>query len=166
MLLHGGDDPRVVLTRRSPHLRSHTHEVAFPGGRREPADPDLWHTALREATEEVDLDPAIVEPVGRLDTFVTVGSGSVVVPYVALARRVPDLRPDPSEVEAIRHVPLAVLLEDEVWREEVWPIDGRDRTVTFFELEGDTVWGATAAVLRQLLALATGVDPWRGERRA
>lgn len=158
-LLHGDDDPAVVLTRRSPHLRSHTHEVAFPGGRREPGDPDLWHTALREASEEVALDPGLVERVGRLDAFETVGSRSMIVPFVAVARRRPRLTANPAEVEAIRHVPLRVLLDDTVWREEIWPLRGTDRAITFFELDGDTVWGATAAMLRQLLSLVTGVDP-------
>jgi hypothetical protein len=72
-------------------------------------------------------------------------------------------RPDalvasPHEVEAILHVPVSELLLDEVFREELWPIGELYRPITFFELEGDTVWGATAAMLRQLLAIATGTD--------
>lgn len=151
-------DVHVVLTRRSADMRHHAHEVAFPGGRREEADRDLWHTAVREAEEEVALDVSGIERVGALDSFVTVGSRSLVTPYVAVADGPPALLPDPTEVEAIRHVALSELLLDEVWREEVWPMRhfGADRAITFFELVDDTVWGATGAMLRQLLAIATG----------
>jgi len=154
---HDGE-PYVVLTRRSPRMRSHTHEVSFPGGRRDPDDADLLATALREAQEEIALDPALVRSVGRLDSFVTVGSNSWVTPIVgALEHRPETLQPNPDEVEAILHVRLSELLEDIVWREELWQRDGRSFPVTFFELHGDTVWGATANMLRQLLMIAT--DP-------
>jgi 8-oxo-dGTP pyrophosphatase MutT (NUDIX family) len=152
-----GDGPHVLLTRRSPHLRSHRWEVSFPGGGHDPEDRSLWHTALREAEEEVGLDPTLPEPVGELDRFVTVGSRSLVHPFVAVLPGRPEgLRAAPEEVEAILHVPLEELLLDEVFREERWPIAGAHRPITFFELVGDTIWGATAAMLRQLLGLATG----------
>lgn len=150
---------RVVLTRRARHLRSHTWEVSFPGGGHEHGDPSLWHTALREAHEEVGLDPASARLIGELDRFVTVGSRTLVHPYVAEIDPPGELVPDPAEVEAVLHVALAELLLDEVFREELWPIGDELRPITFFELHGDTVWGATAAMLRQLLALATGTDP-------
>lgn len=151
-------EPSVLLTRRSPAMRAHTHEVAFPGGRHDDTDADHIATALREAKEEVDLDPGAVEIVGQLDHFVTGGSQSLVYPYVGLLDRPPTgLTPNPVEVEAILHVPLRELLLDEVWREELWTRDGMRAPVTFFELVGDTVWGATGNMLRQLLTIAT--DP-------
>ncbi len=157
------DGPYVILTRRAAHMRSHTHEVAFPGGRSEPGDRHPLDTAIREAEEEIGLDPDLVHPVGLLDRFVTVGSQTLVHPVVAILRRAPELTPEPEEVEHILRVPLAELLLDDVYREERWPMPGPggatvDRAVTFFELVGDTVWGATAAMLRQLLAVATGTD--------
>lgn len=151
--------PWVLLTRRSTHLRTHRGEVAFPGGAVDPDDPDLWATAVREAAEEIGLDPALPEPAGRLDSFVTVGSRSRVHPLVArLPGRPEGLLPNPFEVEHILHVALGELLADEVFREELWPIAEALRPVSFFELHGDTVWGATGAMLRQLLVIATGVD--------
>lgn len=158
-----GDDPYVILTRRAAHLRSHTHEVAFPGGRADPSDRHPLDTAIREAEEEIGLDPELVTPVGLLDRFVTVGSRSLIHPVVAVLRRDPELIPSPDEVEHILRVPLTELLLDDVYREERWPIPQRggtsvERPITFFELMGDTVWGATAAMLRQLLAVATGTD--------
>ena len=154
---HQGE-PWVVLTRRAWHLRHHAGEVSFPGGRREPEDADLWATALREAAEEVGLDPGSVSRVGRLDSFVTVGSRSLVCPFVATVDRRPELVADPVEVEQVLCVPLSELTDPEAWREEIWPLGeafGGDRAMTFFELPGDTVWGATAAVLRRLLSVAT-----------
>jgi 8-oxo-dGTP pyrophosphatase MutT (NUDIX family) len=152
------DEPIVLLTRRSPTLRAHTHEVAFPGGRHDPDDADHVATALREAHEEINLPPDQVEIVGSLDWFVTGGSGSLVHPYVGLLPGAPvGLRPNPGEVEAILPVPLRELLLDETWREEIWERDGLRWPVSFFELYGDTIWGATANMLRQLLTIAT--DP-------
>jgi 8-oxo-dGTP pyrophosphatase MutT (NUDIX family) len=151
------DEPVVVLTRRSPHLRSHTWEVSFPGGR-EDDDESPWATALREAQEEVALDPALVRPIGELDAFVTVGSRSLVHPVVGALTGRPELKASPDEVDEILHVPLAELLLPEVFREERWRIGEQTRPITFFELYGNTVWGATAAMLRQLLALAVGLD--------
>lgn len=148
----------VILTRRAAHLRTHSREVAFPGGGQEPGDADLWETAVRETREEIGLDPAEVARVGELDPFFTVGSDSLVHSYVAElpAGRPAALRPDPSEVEKILHVPLGQLLVPDVYRQELWPRDGSMRPINFFEIPGDTIWGATAAILRQLLLIATG----------
>ncbi len=151
-----GDDVTVVLTRRAAHLRSHRGEVSFPGGRVDDTDESLWHTAVREASEEIGLDARNARRLGELDRFVTVGSRSLVHPFVALVDPPTDLVPAPDEVEHILHVPLNELLLDEVFREERWAIGGAERPITFFELDGDTVWGATAAMLRQLLAIGTG----------
>jgi 8-oxo-dGTP pyrophosphatase MutT (NUDIX family) len=146
----------VVLTRRSAHLRSHRGEVSFPGGGREPGDADLRATALREAHEEVDLEPAAVELIGELDHLQTVTSRSYIVPFVgALADR-PELRASPDEVEAIRYVTLAELLDPAIYRQERWGLPPLEHPISFFELDGDTVWGATAGMLRNLLEVVTG----------
>ena len=147
----------VILTRRASHLRTHSREVSFPGGGYEPADADLWETARREAGEEIGLDPVTPVRIGELDPFFTVGSDSLVFPYVA---ELPDgppvgLRPDPGEVEKILHVPVGELMAPDTYRQELWPRDGTLRPINFFEIPGDTIWGATAAILRQLLTLAT-----------
>lgn len=153
------DEPHVILTRRAAHLRTHSREVAFPGGGREPGDADLWETALRETREEIGMDPAAATRIGELDPFFTVGSDSLVHSYVAeLPAGCPaGLRPDPSEVEKILHVRLRELLAPGVHRQELWPRDGAMRPINFFEIPGDTIWGATAAILRQLLVIAAGI---------
>ena len=120
LLYERADDVYMVLTRRSPRLRHHAHEVAFPGGRRESGDADLWTTAVREAQEEVGIDPSTIRRIGELDSFVTVGSRTLVTPFVAVTDQKPTLKRDPIEVELIRHVSFRELLLDEVWREEFW----------------------------------------------
>jgi 8-oxo-dGTP pyrophosphatase MutT (NUDIX family) len=148
----------VVLTRRAWSLRTHRGEVSFPGGRAEPGE-DHVGTALREAWEEVALDPSDVEALGELDHLTTVTRRSYIVPVVALLPGLPDLRGNDGEVDAVLHVPVGELLTDGVFREELWGTPELGRPVYFFELVGDTVWGATAAMLRQLLCRLTGASP-------
>jgi 8-oxo-dGTP pyrophosphatase MutT (NUDIX family) len=145
----------VVLTRRSAHLRAHRGEVSFPGGGREAGDADLWATAVREAHEEVGLVPSSVERIGELDHLQTVTSRSYIVPYVGRLPGRPELEASPDEVAAILHVPLAELLDPDVYHEERWGLAPLEHPIFFFELDGDTVWGATAAMLRNLLLLVT-----------
>jgi 8-oxo-dGTP pyrophosphatase MutT (NUDIX family) len=146
----------VVLTRRTWEMRAHSGEVSFPGGRQDEGE-DLWGTALREADEEIALDPAGIELLGELDHLATITSRSFIVPFVAALPARPVTVANPTEVSAVLHVPVAELLEPSIFREERWTFPwAEDRPIFFFELVGDTVWGATGAMLRQLLGLATG----------
>jgi 8-oxo-dGTP pyrophosphatase MutT (NUDIX family) len=144
------DRARVLLTRRSAELRSHTGEVAFPGGRMDPGEAAL-DAALREAVEEVGLDPAQSEVLGELTPLTTWSSTARITPFVAALPGRPELRPNPAEVEEAFDVALSDLLTDDVYREELWPLEGQMRSVFVFELEEDTVWGATARMLHELL---------------
>ena len=148
--------PTIVLTRRAQHLRSHRGEVSFPGGRQEPGE-TLVEAALRESREEVGLPREGLEVIGEIDHLSTFSSRSAIAPFVALVDHAPELQPNPSEVERILRVPLAELLLPEVFCEERWRLPSADRPIYFFELVGDTIWGATARMLRQLLAIVTGV---------
>lgn len=154
---HEGE-AHVVLTRRAWHMRSHTGEVSFPGGKQEPGE-TLWETALREAWEETALDPDAVEPAGELNHLATVSSRSTIVPYVGFLPDRPQLVPNPDEVDAILHVPLAELLDPEAYRAERWRVPGLERPIHFFEIPGDTIWGATAAMLVDLLGRVTRFEP-------
>lgn len=151
----------MILTRRSWNLRAHRGEVSFPGGRSEPYDADLVATALRETHEEVGIEPHAVEVIAQLAPLSTVSSRSFIAPYVGVLEGRPELRPDPREVEEIRAVTLAELLSDGVYHQELWRREGREVPLHFFELPGDTVWGATATMLHQLLSLVTGTSGTR-----
>jgi len=146
----------VLLTKRPETMPTHQGEIAFPGGKREPTDPSLAAAALREAAEEVGLVPAEVEIVAELDRIGTVASAFTIAPFVGLLDHVPELRPDPIEVVAAFAVPLSDLLDPATYREETWDLFGAPRPMAFFDLPGETVWGATARILTRLLSLLTG----------
>jgi 8-oxo-dGTP pyrophosphatase MutT (NUDIX family) len=158
-------ETRVILTVRSDRLRSHQGEVAFPGGRLE-AGESRTEAALREAHEEVDLDPGLVRVVGELTTMPTVSSDTVMTPMVGFLEARPTTRANPDEVERIFDVALADLVADGVFHEEWWSVPGRtgvsglpgsEFPVWFFAVAGETVWGATARTLVELICLVLGV---------
>lgn len=145
----------MVLTRRSQALRNHRGEISFPGGRLDDGETPE-HAALREADEEVALAPEAVELVGRLPPLATVVSLSHIVPVVGRLRARPALRPAAAEVERILHVPLRELADPAIFREEWWGEHEMARSIYFFELEDETIWGATARILVDLLSVALG----------
>ena len=148
-------EARVVLTRRADHLRNHRGEVSFPGGRLEPGESPVAG-ALREATEEVGLDPASVEIIGELAPLSTMSSTAAITPFVATLPGRPELKANPDEVELVFDVALADLLADDVFEEEVWTTPDRGRrSVFFFHMADDTIWGATARILLELLELVS-----------
>jgi 8-oxo-dGTP pyrophosphatase MutT (NUDIX family) len=148
----------VVLIKRPETMSSHRGEIAFPGGKFEPGvDADLRATALREAYEEVGLVPGAVEVVARLDGIGTVASRFTITPYVGFLSGPPVLRPSPTEVVRTLEVRLSELLDPDVYREERWVTETVDFDVHFYELDDETVWGATARILTGLLShLAAG----------
>jgi 8-oxo-dGTP pyrophosphatase MutT (NUDIX family) len=144
-------DTWVVLTRRSSRLRSHTGEIACPGGRLDPGETAVA-AALREADEEVGIDPTTVEIIGELSPLATMSSRSAITPFVGVIGRRPQLRPNPAEVDRAFTVPLSELMAPGVYHEERWTFPGGgDRAIHFFDLPGETVWGATGMMLRDLL---------------
>ena len=156
-LVDGPAGAEVLVTRRSQTLTSHRGEISFPGGRVD-ANETFEAAALREAHEEVALDPSVVEVRGRLDPISTMASRSYIVPVVATLERNPSLQPAAGEVDRIMWVPLAELTRSDTFREEVWQFDGDPRSIFFFELDDETIWGATARILHQLLRVALGID--------
>jgi len=159
-LFEEAGETRVVLTRRSASLRSHRGQVSFPGGRVDPGE-DAPAAARREAFEEVGLRPGEVEVVGWLHPLFTLTASSFITPVVGVLPGRPTLVPNPAEVARAFDVALADLVADGVFHEERWtqlagqPLPGPDprRAVWFFEVDGETVWGATARLLVQLLSL-------------
>ena len=149
----------MLFTRRSTSLRAHRGEVSFPGGRldgerRRPA-------ALREANEEVALNPSDVSVVGWIHPVLTLVSGSLIMPVVATVAARPRVVASPAEVERVFDVSLRELADPCIFHEERWTIPGREIpgspdnsfAVWFFEVEGEMIWGATARMIHELLSI-------------
>lgn len=150
---HGSDgELRVILTRRSGRLRNHRGEVAFPGGRVDEGETSVA-AALREAHEEIALPPERVEILGSIEPLTTVVSASRITPYVGYVGSVPTLRANEGEVERVFDVSLAELIHPDCYREEVWDFADGTFPVWFFDVEDDTIWGATSRMLRRMLDL-------------
>jgi 8-oxo-dGTP pyrophosphatase MutT (NUDIX family) len=152
-LFEASGEAHVVLIKRPEWMPSHQGEIAFPGGKVEPGDADARAAALREAREEIGLDPNDVEIVAQLDGIGTVASRFTISPFVGFLASRPLLAPDPQEVDRVLEVPLSAFLADGVYREERWGIENLEEFgVHFFELDDETVWGATARILTGFLA--------------
>ena len=161
-LFDEGGEAHVLLTRRAATMRSHRHQVAFPGGRLDPGERPA-EAARREAHEEVGIDPASIELLGPLPSLATFSGLSAITPLVAALPGRPLLRPNPAEVERAFTVPLAELVADGCHWEERWPFpDGRLRPVHFFDLPEDLVWGATARILVAFLCQLLDVPDLEG----
>jgi 8-oxo-dGTP pyrophosphatase MutT (NUDIX family) len=143
---------RLVLTVRRETLSDHAGQISFPGGQRE-GDELLSDTALREAHEEVNLPPETVTLHGALTPLYIPPSGFCVHPFVGTVDHAPRLRPTDAEVGTILRVPLGHLLHDQTRRREPWTLHGQEIEVPFFAVGEHKVWGATAMMLAELLAV-------------
>ncbi len=155
VLADGPDGAEVLLTKRATHLRNHPGEISFPGGRIE-AGESAVQAAIREAHEEVALEPAMVSVRGQLSHLSTVVSRSYIVPLVASLAERPTLSADSTEVERILWVPLVQLAHVDTYREEWWGTPPLDRRMDFFDLDDETIWGATGRMLHELLGVVYG----------
>lgn len=153
-------EARLILTRRAAGLRTHRGEVSFPGGRLDEGE-DPVSAALREANEEIALDPTVVTTVGWIHPVMTMVSASLIMPILATLTERPRLDPNPQEVERLFDVSLAELADPNVFHEERWRISGRtipgsdddSFAVWFFEVSGEMIWGATARMIHELLSV-------------
>jgi len=150
-----GPEPSLVFTVRAAHLPRHAGEVSFPGGMSEPQDTGLQATALREAQEEIGLDPASVEIAGALPAVHTFVSGILVVPFVGVVEKVPNLTVDVGEIAGVFSVSLATLGSIERRIERARP-DGSIWAGWSYDVDGATIWGATGQMLHSLLFIAEG----------
>jgi 8-oxo-dGTP pyrophosphatase MutT (NUDIX family) len=139
----------VLFTQRTTHLRSHSGQVSFPGGRAEPGDPSAEFTALREAEEEIGLRPASVEVLARLPDYRT-RTGYRVTPVIGLLTPPVAFTPDPHEVAEIFEVPLDFLLEERNRQRRTREFQGQQVGYYVFEYGGKVIWGATAGMLVNL----------------
>lgn len=151
--LSDAPEPRVLLGRRTHHMRHHPGEVAFPGGKRESGDDTPWATALREAMEEVGMPPESPQPLGELPPLVT-RTGFEVHPCVAAIPGGFAPIVDVREFDTVFSQPLARFADRRLFRLEDITVEGCIRTVPHYDIDGDTIWGVTAAVLALLANIA------------
>lgn len=147
-----GPEPSVLLTQRNPDLKDHPGQISFPGGRVEQQDRSLADTALREAEEEIGLDPACVEVLGYLPAYRTV-TGFRVTPVVAIVTPPFDLRPDPGEVADVFEVPLSFLLDSANHQRRTMQFNGKPRDFYAVPYGDRFIWGATAGIILGLARL-------------
>lgn len=148
--------PTLLFTRRANHLSTHSGQVAFPGGKRERGDADLYATALREAEEEIALAPSLVQPIGRLSDVISL-HGIRVTPWVGIIPPDLPLVADPMELDAIFEVPLSHFLDDKRTHTDVITVDGVAHYVPSYHVDGHVIWGLSAMMLVELLAEGFGM---------
>jgi len=155
-LFQRGDNDYLLFTERTAHLEHHAGEISFPGGGQDACDSDLNATALRETEEELGIDRAKIEVLGRLDDFYSV-HGYHVVPFVGIIPRPDNLQHDPFEIAATFEAPLEHFRDPKVHRVEDWRHRGCTHRVDFYEFDGHIIWGLTAAILHQFLEETAGI---------
>lgn len=164
-LLPRPDGLHFLFTERSRELRKHAGQVSFPGGRVDPGDTTDVAAALREAHEEVGLRSEHVEILGQMDDSPT-STGFVIAPVVGVvdplaftaAGRYP-WTPSAAEIASLHELPVSGFLEPKNLRVEQRQYAGRTYDVYWYTVEGTVVWGATARIVRDLLALTLGEEP-------
>ena len=148
-------EPTVLLTRRTDHLYDHAGQISFPGGRIDPGDESPEAAALRETEEEVGLPREKVELIGRLDTYI-VRTGFEVTPAVGFVTPPFPIEPDPFEVAEVFEVPLSFVMDRGNHQRQSREFEGKQRSFYVFQYENRYIWGATAAMLVNLVDILDG----------
>jgi 8-oxo-dGTP pyrophosphatase MutT (NUDIX family) len=147
---------QLLLTARPVNLPRHAGQISLPGGSYEPGDDDLWRTALRETHEELGVDTQAVLPLDRLVSLPMRISDFVISPFVGWIDPLPQLHPDPSEVQEVIEIELNAIIDENLVETEVWERRGERWSITFYRFGAHVVWGATARILHDL---ASRIDP-------
>jgi 8-oxo-dGTP pyrophosphatase MutT (NUDIX family) len=146
--------PHLLFTKKTASVPHHKGQFSFPGGVVETRDGSRVETALREAWEEIHLPAEAVEVLGLLDDTETRATNFVITPVVGIVRDPVEFRPDGREIERVIEVPLATLRDPTIFHTEIWERNGEPHSVFFYRVSPeDVVWGATARILSQFLAL-------------
>jgi len=142
-----GKEPIVVMTEKPKHMKFHAGEISFPGGKLDDTDPDLLQTALRETSEEIGLTITRDQVIGQLDPVVTLNSGFLILPFIAIVDEIPPLAAN-AEVENIFHIPLESFLK--TMANDPDPSHNLIQEMYTFEYQNQIVWGASARILKQI----------------
>lgn len=149
-----GKEPSLVFTLRTDHLPRHAGEISFPGGIEHAEDADLRATALRETREELGIGPEAVEVLGALRPVHTHVSGILVVPFVGMLEARPAFHPNEEEIAEVLEFPISRLAAVEAVVE--LPVDDHVYRGWAYEVDGHTIWGATARILHEFLDVVGG----------
>jgi 8-oxo-dGTP pyrophosphatase MutT (NUDIX family) len=153
-----GPKPGVLLTKRNAHLTKHGGQVSFPGGRIDATDADAEAAALREAQEEIALDPKRVEVLGRMADYIT-GTGYRITPVLGLLPPGLELRASPHEVDSVFELPIDVLLDPDAPKRQRHCVRGIWREYWVWPHPDHYIWGATAAILVHLAQKLRAAGP-------
>ena len=145
-------DYHILFTKRAENMTHHRGEISFPGGVSQPEDTDILQTALRETWEEVGIAPQEVEILGVLDDFLSIHN-FLVTPFVGFVAAGHQLRINPDEIDRIVEVPLGYLLTPGIFQIREWSWQGRTIPLLFVLHGKDSIWGLTAAMLKQFLEI-------------
>lgn len=143
------ENPHIILTQRPNWLRSHAGQVAFPGGKVDEGDSHIQHTALREAQEELSIDPKYVDVIATCDEYYS-GSGYRITPIVGVITHPLDIIPNPDEVESWFMVPMSFLFDRNniVKKSAIW--NGQERSYYDMQWKDYRIWGVTAGIIANL----------------
>ncbi|CDZ25291.1 CoA pyrophosphatase [Neorhizobium galegae] len=144
-----GDEAKVILTQRTSTMRKHSGQIAFPGGGIDPQDRSPEQAALREAEEEIGLDPSFVETLSRLPTYYA-ATGFRITPVLSVVRRGFEITPNPAEVDDVFEVPLSFLMNEANHQRGSREWDGKERHFYVMPYQERNIWGITAGILRTL----------------
>ena len=142
-----GEEPIIVMTEKPKHMKFHAGEISFPGGKLDNSDSDLLETALRETSEEIGLTIKRDQVIGQLEPVVTLNSGFLIMPFVSIVDKIPELAAN-AEVEKIFHIPLEPFLK--TMANDPDPTHDIIQEMYTFEYQNQTVWGASARILKQI----------------
>ncbi|WP_245421914.1 CoA pyrophosphatase [Alsobacter soli] len=143
------ENASILLTRRASHLRDHSGQIAFPGGKIDEADPSPMAAAIREAGEEIGLAPDLIQPLGYLDAYLT-STGFRVVPVLSLVTPDYALELNPNEVDIVFETPLSFLMDPGNHQRHTREWKGSQRQYYAMPYGEHYIWGVTAGILRNL----------------
>lgn len=144
---------RIVFIKRNEYKGPHSGQISFPGGMVELSDPDYAYTALRETEEETGLNRSEIEILGKLSPLYIPVSNFCVEPYVGWMSSIPDFKPDKNEVQYLICALLSELADIKNRKSGKFIYNGQEIVTPHFEIEGEIIWGATAMILNEFMAL-------------
>ena len=143
-----GSPPKILMTKKSSHLKIHAGEIAFPGGKFDDSDADLLCTALRETREELNLNISRSQVIGQLKPVRTLNSNFTIIPFVSVVEYLPKITCNP-EVELVLHIPARSFLK--TLRDDPDPDHNTIQEMYTFTFEEYLIWGASARMLKQIV---------------